>query len=339
VPGIGSIVERRTRIAAVALPLKPPVQPQLALSRKEIPEGEDWVYEPKFDGFRALAFVDGEDLFLQSRTGKPLRRYFPELEFPPGHYVIDGELVILDADGQEVFDALQNRLHPAESRVRMLAASTPARFRAFDLLAEGGRKLLSLPFAERRERLQALVAALGGRKRTVAGSIELTPLADEIAKASPWLKSGEGVIAKRLDAPYRPGERKGMVKVKRLRTADCVVVGWRPGKESGTVGSLILGLYERGKLRVVGHTSGFRAKEKRDLVAKLAPYETGERGSGDPSRWASGRDLEWIELRPELVVEVSFDHVSDGRIRHGTKVLRWRDDKDPKDCRFDQLEG
>jgi ATP-dependent DNA ligase len=339
VPGIGSIVERRTRIAAVALPLKPPVQPQLALSRKEIPEGEDWVYEPKFDGFRALAFVDGEDLFLQSRTGKPLRRYFPELEFPPGHYVIDGELVILDADGQEVFDALQNRLHPAESRVRMLAASTPARFRAFDLLAEGGKKLLSLPFAERRERLQALVAALGGRKRTVAGSIELTPLADEIAKASPWLKSGEGVIAKRLDAPYRPGERKGMVKVKRLRTADCVVVGWRPGKESGTVGSLILGLYERGKLRVVGHTSGFRAKEKRDLVAKLAPYETGERGSGDPSRWASGRDLEWIELRPELVVEVSFDHVSDGRIRHGTKVLRWRDDKDPKDCRFDQLEG
>jgi ATP-dependent DNA ligase len=297
------------------------------------------VYEPKFDGFRALAFVDGEDLFLQSRTGKPLRRYFPELEFPPGHYVIDGELVILDADGQEVFDALQNRLHPAESRVRMLAASTPARFRAFDLLAEGGKKLLSLPFAERRERLQALVAALGGRKRTVAGSIELTPLADEIAKASPWLKSGEGVIAKRLDAPYRPGERKGMVKVKRLRTADCVVVGWRPGKESGTVGSLILGLYERGKLRVVGHTSGFRAKEKRDLVAKLAPYETGERGSGDPSRWASGRDLEWIELRPELVVEVSFDHVSDGRIRHGTKVLRWRDDKDPKDCRFDQLEG
>jgi ATP-dependent DNA ligase len=321
----------------VALPLKPPVQPQLALSRKEIPEGEEWVYEPKFDGFRALAFVDGEDLYLQSRTGKPLRRYFPELEFPAGRYVLDGELVILDADGREEFDALQNRLHPAESRVRMLAASTPARFRAFDVLAEEGEKLLARPFAERRERLQSLIAGLGGRKKSVAGSVELTPLAASPAKAAPWLESGEGVIAKQLDAPYRPGERKGMVKVKRLRTADCVVVGWRPGKEVGTVGSLILGLYQRGKLRVVGHTSGFRAKEKRELVARLAPYETGERGSGDPSRWSHDRDLEWIELRPELVVEVSFDHVSDGRIRHGTKVLRWRDDKEPKDCRFDQL--
>jgi len=323
----------------VALPLKPPVQPQLALSRKEIPEGEEWVYEPKFDGFRVLAFVDGEDLYLQSRTGKPLRRYFPELEFPPGRYVLDGELVILDSDGREEFDALQNRLHPAESRVRMLAEQTPALFRAFDLLAEGKQKLLSRPFVERRERLESMVAGLGGRKKTTAGSIELTPLAGSPAKAAPWLESGEGVIAKQLDAPYRPGERKGMVKVKRVRTADCVVVGWRPGKEEGTVGSLILGLYERGELRVVGHTSGFRAKEKRELVAKLAPYETGERGSGDPSRWASGRDLEWIELRPELVVEVSFDHVSDGRIRHGTKVLRWRDDKDPRDCRFDQLES
>jgi ATP-dependent DNA ligase len=322
----------------VALPLKPTLQPQLALSRKEIPEGEEWVYEPKFDGFRVLAFVDGQDLYLQSRTGKPLRRYFPELEFPPGRYVLDGELVILDADGREEFDALQNRLHPAESRVRMLAEQTPARLRAFDLLAEGSEKLLPLPFADRRERLEALVAALGGRKRTVAGSVELTPLAGSLAKAAPWLESGEGVIAKELDAPYRPGERKGMVKVKRVRTADCVVVGWRPGKEEGTVGSLILGLYERSELRVVGHTSGFRAKEKRELVGRLAPYETGERGSGDPSRWSHDRDLEWIELRPELVVEVSFDHVSDGRIRHGTKVLRWRDDKDPKDCRFDQLE-
>jgi ATP-dependent DNA ligase len=321
----------------VALPLKPPVQPQLALSRKDIPEGEEWVYEPKFDGFRVLAYVDGEDVYLQSRTGKPLRRYFPELELPPGRYVLDGELVILDADGREEFDALQNRLHPAESRVRMLAEQTPALLRAFDLLAEGKEKLLTSPFVERRARLESLVAGLGGRRKVTAGSIELTPLADSPAKAAPWLESGEGVIAKQLDAPYRPGERKGMVKVKRVRTADCVVVGWRPGKEEGTVGSLILGLYERGKLRVVGHTSGFRAEEKRELVARLAPYETGERGSGDPSRWASGRDLEWIEVRPELVVEVSFDHVSDGRIRHGTKVLRWRDDKDPKDCRFDQL--
>jgi ATP-dependent DNA ligase len=323
----------------VALPLKPPVQPQLALSRKTLPEGEDWVYEPKYDGFRVLTFVDGDDVYLQSRGGKPLRRYFPELEFPAGQYVLDGELLILGADGHEQFDALQNRLHPAESRVRMLAEQTPAMLRAFDLLAEGKEKLLKTPFSERRERLAKLIAELGGRKKTVAGSMELTPLGRTAAKAEPWLKGGEGVIAKQLDAPYRPGERKGMVKVKRLRTADCVVMGWRVGKEEGTVGSLILGLYEKGELRVVGHTSGFRAKEKRELVGKLAPYETGERGSAEPSRWAADRDLEWIGLRPELVVEVAFDHVSDGRIRHGTKVLRWRDDKDPKDCTFDQLDA
>jgi ATP-dependent DNA ligase len=321
----------------VALPLKPPVRPQLALSRKELPEGADWVYEPKYDGFRAIAFVDGEDVYLQSRGARPLRRYFPELEFPPGRYVLDGELLILGADGHEQFDALQNRLHPAESRVRKLAAETPALMRAFDLLAEDGQKLLKLPFLERRKRLEALVAGLGGRRKRAAGSIELTPLEATLAKAAPWLDEGEGVIAKRREAAYRPGERKGMVKVKRVRTADCVVVGWRPGKEEGTVGSLILGLYDGDELRVVGHTSGFRASEKRELVTKLAPYETGERGSGDPSRWASGRDLEWIELRPELVVEVSFDHVSDGRIRHGTKVLRWRDDKEPSECSFDQV--
>jgi ATP-dependent DNA ligase len=323
----------------MALPLKPPMQPQLALSRKELPEGKEWVYEPKYDGFRVLAFVDGDDVYLQSRGGKPLRRYFPELEFPPGQYVLDGELLILGADGHEQFDALQNRLHPADSRVRMLAEQTPAMLRAFDLLAEGKEKLLAKPFSERRERLAALIAGLGGRKKTVAGSMELTPLGRTTAKAEPWLTGGEGVIAKQLDAPYRPGERKGMVKIKRLRTADCVVVGWRVGKEEGTVGSLILGLYDKGKLRVVGHTSGFRAKEKRELVAKLAPYETGERGSAEPSRWAADRDLEWIGLRPQLVVEVAFDHVSDGRIRHGTKVLRWRDDKKPKDCTFDQLDG
>jgi ATP-dependent DNA ligase len=323
----------------VALPLKPPVQPQLALSRKTIPEGEGWIYEPKFDGFRVIAFVDGEDVYLQSRGAKPLRRYFPELDFPPGRYVLDGELLILGADGHEQFDALQNRLHPAESRVRMLAEQTPALLRAFDLLAEGREKLLTRPFTDRRKRLEALLAGLGGRKKTAAGSIDLTPMARTLAKAAPWLETGEGVIAKELDAPYRPGERKGMVKVKRVRTADCVVVGWRPGKEEGTVGSLILGLYDGGVLRVVGHTSGFQAKEKRALVARLAPYETGERGSGDPSRWAAGRDLEWIEVRPELVVEVSFDHVSDGRIRHGTKVLRWREDKAPADCTFDQLDA
>ena len=318
----------------MALPLKPPIKPQLALSRKALPEGEEWAYEPKYDGFRALAFVDGDDVYLQSRGGKPLRRYFPELVFPAGRYVVDGELLILGADGREHFDALQNRLHPAESRVRMLAEKTPACFRAFDLLAEGRAKLLNEPFERRRAALETLVTGFDD-----SGSIDVTPLAREPGDASDWLSGGEGVIAKRLDAPYVPGERKGMVKVKRVRTADCVVVGWRPGKEEGTVGSLILGLHDGGELRVVGHTSGFRAKEKRELVGRLAPYETGGRGSGDPSRWAAGRDLEWVELRPELVVEVSFDHVSDGRIRHGTKVLRWRDDKAPADCTFDQLDA
>ena len=159
------------------------------------------------------------------------------------------------------------------------------------------------------------------------------------AKAQPWLAHGEGVIAKKLDAPYRPGERKGMAKIKRVCTIDAVVVGWRPGKEPGTVGSLILGLYSDGQLRTVGHTSGFKAKEKRELPAKLAPFESGERGSADPSRWAADRELEWISLRPELVVEVSFDHVSGGRIRHGAKILRWREDRDPSSCLIDQLDA
>jgi ATP-dependent DNA ligase len=322
----------------LALPLKPPVKPQLALSRKILPEGESWVYEPKYDGFRAIAFVDGDKVYLQSRGGKPLRRYFPELAFPEGRYVIDGELVILDADGREEFDALQNRLHPAESRVRMLAKQTPALFRAFDLLALERRKLLKAPFSERREALEELIAAAPGRAKKRSGSVELTPLTPSAEKAEPLLLSGEGVIAKELQAAYRPGERKGMVKVKRVRTIDCVVMGWRPGKHEGTVGSLILGLYDDGKLRPIGHTSGLKAKEKRELVKTLKPFETGERGSGDPSRWDANRELEWNTLRPELVVEVTYDHTSGGRIRHGSKIVRWRDDKKPRDCRFDQLE-
>ena len=318
----------------MALPLKPPVQPQLALSRKQLPEGEEWSYEPKYDGFRALAFVEGDELFVQSRNGRPLARYFPELRFPDGAYVLDGELVIFGDDGTEVFDALQNRIHPAESRINRLAAETPAVFRAFDLLAVGAERLLDRPFNERRHELETLVAGTAD-----AGSVELTPLdSDSEGATQGWLQAGEGVIAKQIEAPYRPGERKGMVKVKRLRTADCVVVGWRPGKEENTVGSLILGLYDGGELRVVGHTSGLSAKRKRELVGELAPYETGERGSADASRWAADRELEWISLRPELVVEVTFDHVSAGRIRHGAKIVRWREDKDPADCTFDQLD-
>ena len=206
----------------------------------------------------------------------------------------------------------------------------PVRFVAFDLLALDGESLLDEPFARRRERLEKLV-----RK-----PLDLTPWTRERAAADPWLQGAEGVIAKQLDAPYRPGERTGMVKVKRVRTIDAVIVGWRPGKEEGTLGSLILGLYdERGELRVVGHSSGFRAKQKRELPAFLAPYETGERGSGDPSRWDAGRELEWRTVRPELVAEVTFDHVSGHRIRHGAKLKHWREDKDPRECGIDQLEN
>jgi len=318
----------------VALPLSPPIQPQLALSRKTLPTDDGWAYEPKYDGFRALAFVDGDDLFLQSRSGRPLARYFPELVFPDGRYIIDGELLILDDDGREEFDALQNRLHPAESRVRMLAEQTPALFRAFDVLAIDDDSLLETPFSERRAALEKL---FGNRKDP--GSVELTPLVADPADAEPWLRSGEGVIAKKVDSPYLRGERKAMVKVKRLRTIDAVVAGWRPGKEEGTVGSLILGLYDKqGELHIVGHTSGLKAQEKRDLIEKLAPYASGEKGSADPSRWSADRDLEWVGLRPELVIEVSFDHVSAGRIRHGSKILRWREDKQPKDCLLEQLD-
>jgi ATP-dependent DNA ligase len=318
----------------VALPLRPPIQPQLALSRKKLPPDDGWAYEPKYDGFRALAFVDGHDLFLQSRSGRPLARYFPELDFPEGRYVIDGELLILDDAGHEQFDALQNRLHPAESRVRMLAEQTPALFRAFDVLAVDDEKTLSKTFSERRQELEKLVDGWSD-----PGSVELTPLVDDPDEAEPWLRTGEGVIAKRVDSPYLRGERKAMVKVKRVRTIDAVVAGWRPGKEEGTVGSLILGLYDkRGELHIVGHTSGLKAKEKRDLIEKLAPYASGETGSADPSRWSADRDLEWVGLRPELVIEVSFDHVSAGRIRHGSKILRWREDKKPTDCSLDQLD-
>jgi len=313
----------------MALPLSPPLLPQLARPAKKLPVGDGWVYEPKWDGFRALAFVDGADVYLQSRSGKPLRRYFPELTFPEGHYVLDGEIVLFDADGRQDFDALGQRIHPAESRINMLAEQTPTRFIAFDLLAFGDESLLELPQRERRSRLEGMIAA----------PVDLTPCTEVPDEAQPWLQGAEGVIAKRQEAPYKPGERVGMSKIKRVRTIDAVVMGWRPGKEEGTVGSLILGLHdEDGKLRVVGHTSGFKAAEKRELPAKLAPYETGERGMGDPSRWNNERELEWIDMRPELVVEVTFDHVSDNRIRHGAKVQRWRDDKDPSACTTDQLD-
>ena len=317
-------------VRLVALPLKSPLMPQLARSRASLPQGDGWAYEPKWDGFRAIAFVDGDETRLQSRNGRDLTRYFPELQFAPGRYVLDGEIVVHDESGREDFDLLGQRIHPAKSRVTMLAEQTPAVFIAFDLLAHDDDVLLELPYLERRAALEALVT----------DPIELTPMVRTAEEADHWLQEAEGVIAKEATAVYQPGERVGMVKVKRVRTIDAVVLGWRPGKAENTVGALILGLYDdEGRLREVGHSSGFTAKEKRELVGQLAPYETGERGSGEPSRWTMGRDLEWVMLRPELVVEVTFDHTSGGRIRHGAKVQRWRDDKPPRECVMGQLDS
>lgn len=313
----------------MALPLNPPIKPQLALTRKELPRGDEWAYEQKLDGFRAIVFVDGEDAYIQSRGAKALARYFPELSFAPGHYVLDGELVIRDAEGNLEFDALQSRIHPAESRIALLAREIPADYVAFDLLAEEDEALLETPFSERHDRLKALAERTG---------VELSELSSDPEQAELWLSKTEGTMAKQLDAPYIPGKRKGMAKVKREREIDCVVLGWRPGKEEGTVGSLILGLYDGADLRPVGHISGFSASAKRAMPAMLAPLETGESGTAEPSRWTGGRDLEWVALRPELVIEVGYDHAAAGRIRHGARFRRFRDDKDPKECRFDLLD-
>ena len=313
----------------MTLPLSPPIKPQLAKTRKELPRGEEWAYEQKMDGFRAIVFVDGDDVYIQSRGAKSLGRYFPELSFAPGRYVLDGELVIRDADGGLEFDALQSRIHPAESRINLLAKEIPASYIAFDLLAEEDESLLDTPLRERRSRLEALAGRNG---------IEVSELSPDPARAEEWMETTEGAMAKELDAPYEPGKRRGMAKVKREREIDCVVLGWRPGKEEGTVGSLILGLYDGDELRPVGHISGFTAAEKRGLRELLAPLETGEQGTAEPSRWAGGRDLEWVALRPELVIEVGYDHASAGRIRHGARFLRFRDDKDPRECLFELLD-
>jgi ATP-dependent DNA ligase len=315
------------------LPLSPPIKPQLALSRKELPVGEDFAYEIKLDGFRCLAFVDGEEVFLQSRSAKPLGRYFPELVLPPGRYVLDGEIVVRGKDGHEDFGALGQRIHPALSRIERLSVETPAVYVVFDLLAREDESLLERPLSERRAALQELLM-----DEAFAGApVELMETVTTEQEAQRWLEHAEGAIAKELSAPYRPGERKGTFKVKRVRTIDVVLVGWRPGKEPDTVGALILGLYDGPELRVVGHCSGLSASEKRRLVGFFAPYESGARGSADPSRWSSDKDLEWVGLRPELVIEIDFDHVSAGRIRHGAKLRRWRDDKPPTECTFDQL--
>ena len=320
----------------MSLPLAEPLKPQLARSAMELPTGVGWCYEPKWDGFRTIAFRDGDDVRLQSRNGKPMNRYFPEVveqvrALPAERLVLDGEIVVV-VDGVQEFDLLGQRIHPAASRVERLARETPAGYVVFDLLAEGDEALLELPYRERRERLAAAVE--GGE-----GPVDLTPATADREAAGVWLTGvSEGVIAKESEAPYLPGERTGMLKIKRVRTADCVVRAFRLGKAEGTVGSLILGLYDQeGNLREVGHVSGFKKSEKRELLERLEPYRTYERGSGEPSRWKSDEELVWEGLRPELVVEVAFDHITGHRIRHGARFLRWRDDKDPRECRIEQL--
>jgi ATP-dependent DNA ligase len=317
----------------VKLPIEPPLKPQLAKSSRELPGGDGWCYEPKWDGFRTIVFRDGDEVHLQSRNGKPMNRYFPDiveqaLALKAKRYVLDGEMVVT-VDGVQEFDLLSQRIHPAASRVERLRQETPATLIAFDLLAEGDEQLLELPYSERRKRLAKLVG----------DPVELTPSTDDPEAAAEWLAgTGEGVVAKQADSPYKPGERVGMVKIKRVRTADAVVAAFRFGKEPDTVGSLILGMYdEEGELHIVGHTSGFKAKEKRELLGLLEPHRTYERGSGEASRWKSDEELVWEGLKPELVCEIAFDHITGRRIRHGAKFLRWRTDKDPQECLFAQL--
>jgi ATP-dependent DNA ligase len=314
-----------------------------ALLAAELPEGEGWRYEPKWDGFRCLARRAGPEVTLTSKSGKPLGRYFPDVVAMLGalkdrDFLLDGELIIPVGDALS-FDALQLRLHPAESRVRKLAAQHPAELMAFDLLEQGGKSLAGLPLAERRQKLERFFS------RNRAPGLHLSPTTDDRRTALQWLeRSGgalDGVIAKRADQPYRPGER-AMVKVKQQRTADCVVGGFRYAEKKAEVGSLLLGLYDdEGLLDHVGFTSAIPAKERPALTDRLEkliepPGFTG-RAPGGPSRWNSTRSMAWEPLRPVLVVEVRYDQVTGRRFRHGTGFLRWRPDKDPKQCTFEQL--
>ena len=347
------------------LPFEPPVEPMLAKPSSGLPEGDGWLYEPKWDGFRAVIFRDGDDTFIQSRDLKPLDRYFPELAAPlraqlPERCVLDGEVVIARG-GALAFESLLLRIHPAESRVRLLAAETPASFVAWDLLALGDEDLRGTPQGERRARLEAVLGA-------AVPPIHLTPATTDRALAADWFDRFEGagldgVVAKRLDGVYQPGKR-AMVKVKHERTADCVVAGFRWHKNGpGThIGSLLLGLLDgAGTLHHVGITSSFTWEKRAALVEELAPLRegaleqhpwrewadwaslgdadaSGQRLPGATSRWNRGKDLSWEPLRCERVAEVAYDHLQGDRFRHATTFRRWRPDKSPADCRYDQLE-
>ncbi len=363
--------ELKQEFPPIALPIKPPFPPMEAKAVAELPKGENWAYEPKWDGFRCLAFRKGAEVLLQSKAGQPLGRYFPEMvealaKLPAKQFVLDGEIVILQ-DGHLSFDDLLLRIHPAESRIRKLAKETPASYLVFDLLVdERGKSLIERPLSERREKLEELFAGFephsdkkrlsgvpasgthpGKTSPNGAPEIRLSPSVRDFKTARHWLTelaaSGfDGVVAKQLDCPYARGERTAMRKIKRIRTADCVVGGFRYASKGAEVGSLLLGLYdENGLLNHVGFTSSFAAPERKKLKAILRPYMEGSgftgHAPGGPSRWSTERSGEWERLDPKLVCEVRYDHFSGGRFRHGTKFLRWRPDKGPRSCTYQQL--
>ncbi len=344
------------------LAVNPPVLPMLAKRVSELPPGEGWIYEPKWDGFRTLVFRDGDEIFMQSRDEKPLNRYFPELLTPlkeqlPKRCVLDGEIVIATDGGLE-FDTLQMRLHPAESRVKKLAAETPASIVFFDLLCEGDKSLCGTPFARRRARLESILAK-------AKPPLHVTPATRDRPTAADWFQRFEGagldgVVAKAEDGTYEPNKRV-MLKVKHERECDCVVAGfrWHKRGEKTKVGSLLLGLYdEDGNFQHVGVCASFTDARRKELVEFLEPYRKNalanhpwrawaeaepvdggpHRMPGGQSRWSAGKDLSWEPLRPELVVEVAYDHMQGDRFRHTAQFRRWRDDKRPRDCTYEQLE-
>jgi ATP-dependent DNA ligase len=331
----------------IDLPIQPPYPPAEAKTVSEIPRDDGWMYEPKWDGFRCLSFRAGEDVLLQSKAGQPLGRYFPELvdalaKLPAKRFVLDGEIVIFSGEHLS-FDDLLMRIHPAKSRIRKLAAEMPSTLMCFDLLVDSeGNLLTNLPFAERRQALEQFFKALPKN-----GMIRLSLASPKSEQADQWMlelatMGLDGIIAKRLDEPYRSGERTAMVKVKRIRTADCVVGGFRYAEKGNGIGSLLLGLYDdEGLLDHVGFTSSFTREQREELRAVVEPLIgppgfTGQ-APGGPSRWSTKRSTEWQPLRPELVCEVSYDHFSGRRFRHGTKFLRWRHEKKASQCTFDQV--
>jgi ATP-dependent DNA ligase len=332
---------------SIELPIQPPYPPADAKSVDEIPRGAGWLYEPKWDGFRCLAFRNGKEVLLQSKAGQPLGRYFPELvaalaELPERRFVLDGEIVIFSG-GHLSFDDLLLRIHPAQSRIRKLSAESPATFMCFDLLVDSkGKVLTHLPLKQRREKLVQLF-----RRFPAKGTVRLSPASADSKQAEQWMRELgtlglDGNIAKRLDEPYRSGERTGMVKIKRIRTADCVVGGFRFAEKGGGIGSLLLGLYnDQGLLDHVGFTSSFTREQRIELKKIVEPFIgapgfTGH-APGGPSRWSTKRSSEWQPLKAKLVCEVSYDHFSGSRFRHGTKFLRWRPEKKPRQCTFEQV--